>query len=142
MLFPGEIFEHIFTSTPGRLCRMQIAKPSYRICGHVCKSHNIPLMGKAIQPARYDIMPVRVKYYCKNGQVYIRIHLSAETTRAKRLLLYHAFCVRIRLVYAAGVREGSAKSPFKGQRRCANSKTYKSSLSLIVINRGEFNLTK
>ena len=118
ILFPGEIFEHIFTSTPGRLCRMQIAKLSHRICGHVCKSHNIPLMGKAIQPARYDIMPVRVKYYCKNGQVYTCIQLSAKSTRAKRLLLYHAFCARIRLMYAPGVGAISVKSLFKGPRRC------------------------
>lgn len=37
------------------------------MCGHVWVAHNIPLMVKTIQPARYDVILAGIIYCCTNG---------------------------------------------------------------------------
>lgn len=67
LTFPGEIFEHIFTS----LVRVSLpdADSGGRVAQYVATygSRTMSLMVKAIQPARYDVILARIIYCCTNG---------------------------------------------------------------------------
>lgn len=62
LTFPGEIFEHIFTS----LVRVSLpdADSGGRVAQYVATygSRTMSLMVKAIQPARYDVILARIIY--------------------------------------------------------------------------------
>jgi len=73
LAFPREIFEHIFTSIlRARLCRMQIAAAVSRDVWPRMGGAQYPLMVRAIQLVRYDVILAGIIYCCTNGTNGIR----------------------------------------------------------------------
>lgn len=115
LTFPGEIFEHIFTS----LVRVSLpdADSGGRVPQYVATYgiRTMSLMVKAIQPVRYDIILAWIIYCCTNGTTSLSprptcIRLSPLDFLASVPVVYIDSTRLIYSPYVFGTCEKSARS--------------------------------